>query len=108
MEKLLSDKNLIKTPYLTLGSAHSYAIHPKIKNSFVHHLIDLEYAKTDKRDYRLGVDMGRGNGKVHDIVDPSFNCLENSWIATEFSIIDGILTINGNINNIDKNAFPEM
>lgn len=108
METVPSDKKLIQTPYLTLGSVHSYAIHPKIKNSFIHHLIDLEYAKNDKRDYRFGVDMGRGNGKVHDIVDPSFNCLENSWIATEFSINNSKVTINGNINNIDKKAFPEL
>ena len=41
-------------------------------------------------------------------MDPNFNCLDNSWIATEFLINNGKVQINGDINNIDKTLYPDL
>lgn len=76
---IYSDKEII-------GSCFFDVISSKLKQSLQKNLIPLEDSKDDPRDYRLAALLERGTGQIHDIVDPSFNCLENSWIATEFLI----------------------
>ena len=68
------------------GSHVSHKIRSKLKESFKNHLLSLEDLRNDPRDYRLTSLSDKGTGKVHDIVDPSLNCFEDSWIATEFII----------------------
>ena len=91
-----------------LASRLSQKINPQLKEAFIKHLIPLEELRNDPRDYRLANVLGRGTGKIHDIVDPSLNCYEDSWIATEFIIKDKKIFINGDINNIDKEQFPNL
>lgn len=91
-----------------LGSKFSYSINPKTKYSFIDNLIPLEKQKQDERDYRLAINMLRGTGRIHDIVDPNLNCSEKTWISTEFKLNQGNVEINGDINNIDKEYFPNL
>ena len=91
-----------------LASRFTDKISPKVKKSFIRHFLPLENSVNDDRDYRLGSTLKRGTGKIHDIVDPSLNCLKNSWIATEFEIKNSKVSINGDINNIDKKKYTEL
>ena len=91
-----------------LASRLSDKIPSKLKKSFITHLLPLESTKNDDRDYRFASALNRGTGKIHDIVDPNLNCLENSWIAAEFEITNSKVSINGEINNIPKAKFPEL
>ena len=91
-----------------LASRFADKISSKVKKSFISHFLPLENSKNDPRDYRLGSTLKRGTGKIHDIVDPNLNCLKNSWIATEFKIKNSKVSMNGDINNINKKEYPEL
>ena len=101
-------ENIFSSEKMILASRFINPISSKVKKSFISHFLPLESSKTDPRDYRLGAILNRGTGKIHDIVDPNLNCLENSWIATEFEIKNSKVTTNGDINNIDKKQYPEL
>jgi hypothetical protein len=95
-------------PNKLLASCFSNKIPSKLKNSFIKNLLPLEDNRNDVRDYRLASVMGRGTGKIHDIVDPNMNCLENSWIATEFELKNQRFQINDEINNINRKTYPNL
>lgn len=108
---LASDRQEIYSyyPKKILASCVSNKISSSLKLSFLKNLEPLEKARNDPRDYRLAASLGRGTGKIHDIVDPNMNCLENSWIATEFLIDSGNkVKINGDINNIDPQIYSSL
>ena len=75
-----------ENPKEILGSCFFDVISSQLKQSLQKNLIPLEDSKDDPRDYRSAALLDRGTSQIHDIVDPSLNCLENSWIATEFLI----------------------
>ncbi len=95
-------------PKQLLGSCFSHKIHPKLRQNFIKNLLALEDSRNDPRDYRLAFLMGRGTGRIHDIVDPNLNCLDNSWIATEFLHNNGKVQINGEINNLNSSLHPDL
>ena len=84
-----------------LATRFADKISSKVKKSFISHFLPFESSKNDPRDYRLGSLLNRGTGKIHDIVDPNLNCLENSWIATEFEIKNSKVAYS---NDFSRNA----
>ena len=95
-------------PKKVLGCCFSNKIPVKLRQSFAKNLKPLEETRNDVRDYRLASVMGRGTGRIHDIVDPNLNCLENSWIATEFEWKNQKFHINDEINNISRKQHPNL
>ena len=91
-----------------LAFRFSKKIPQPLKEAFIEHLVPLEKIRNDPKDYRLASLSDKGTGRVHDIVDPSFNCLKKSWISTEFLLKDNKASINGEINNISKEQFPNL
>ena len=97
-----------KYPKKLLGSCFSHKIPSKLRQNFMKNLLALEDSCNDPRDYRSASLMGRGTGRIHDIVDPNLNCLDNSWISTEFLHNNGRVQISGDINNIDIALYPDL
>jgi len=92
-------------PKQLLASCFSNTIPLNLKESLQTNILPLEVFANHPKDYRMS---NRGTGRVHEIVDPSLNCFENSWIATKFQLTSEGAKINGDINNIDRNLHPAL
>jgi len=104
----------IKTPNLVSDIIKVSPIYLKLKVSenlkqkFIKNLEPLEKSCQDIRDYRMASTFSRGNSRIHDILDPSLNCLDKSWIATEFINNKGKFIIDGQINNLNYDLYSEL
>mmetsp|Transcript_42431 Transcript_42431/g.48755 ORF Transcript_42431/g.48755 Transcript_42431/m.48755 type:complete len:381 (+) Transcript_42431:29-1171(+) len=83
----------------TLGLIKTNAIPEEMRQKFIRLLKPVEDECTEYRQANL---MGRGNGLIKDIIDPSFNIRGRHWVAVEIQINEGRSRIQTEIPNVPR------